>query len=119
MCGQKVENKNMEHVEVNKVVTIKCSFSLNTGPEGCVLQSGESKTVTVGNLTMNTALLFRMKRGTSVYIFIVFSSFSSTAHEHFNHRPVKNTENPAGQVTRAAKHSFCNQTPSLTFKFVS
>lgn len=37
MRSQKVENKNMEHVEVNKVVTIKCSFSQNTGPEGCVL----------------------------------------------------------------------------------
>lgn len=81
MRSQKVENKNMEHVEVNKAVTIKCSFSQNTGPEGCVLQSSESKTVTVGNLTMNTALLFRMKRGTSAYIFRVSSSFSSTAHD--------------------------------------
>lgn len=34
MSRQKVENKNMERAEVNKVVTIKCSLRQNSGPEG-------------------------------------------------------------------------------------
>ena len=32
MSSQKVENENTEHVEVNKVVTIKRSYSQNRGP---------------------------------------------------------------------------------------
>ncbi len=42
MSSQEVENENMEHAEVNKVITIKCSQ--NTGPEGLdVLWSDDSK----------------------------------------------------------------------------
>lgn len=47
MSRQKVENENMERDKVNRVVTIKCSFLQNSGPEGWVLYSRESKTLTV------------------------------------------------------------------------
>lgn len=87
MSRQKVENKNTERAEVNKVVTIKCSFWQNSGPEGWVLYSRESKTLTAGGLTMNTAHPFRTKSATLDEIIMGFSRLSSVAR--FNPQSVQ------------------------------
>lgn len=51
----------MEHGEVNKAFTIKCSYSLNAEPEGYMyaLWSNDSKKVATGLFRSDTALLSR------------------------------------------------------------
>lgn len=62
MSCQKVENENMEHIEVNKIFTIKCSYS---GPEGYVLWRNDSKSLKEGVFILLILHFFK------------FSSFSS------------------------------------------
>lgn len=61
--ARRQKNENMEHYEVNKVITIKRSYSQSVGPEGNVFWSNDSQLLQEELWKTDTHPLIKVKWG--------------------------------------------------------